>query len=129
MKFILLCLALLATLLTGCASTYGTKVETSDISFIQKGKTTKAELIARLNEPSSTMKESGGKETLTWDYTKAQSDAVSYVPVAGVFLGKQRVEQRSLVVFLDKKGIVRDYSMGDDNRTTRMLDNSRVEAK
>jgi len=123
-----MCVFLLA-ILAGCASTYGTKLETSDFSFIQKGKTQRAELMQRLNEPTDRMIDAAGNETLTWRYMKSTTDAAGLVPFVGALIGKQDLETRTLVVFLDKTGLVKDFSLGDDQRTIRLIDNKTVEKK
>lgn len=110
----------------GCASTYGNKINTTDVTFIRKGETTKNELIKRLNEPSDQMRDANGNETLIWSYTKTTTDGVGMVPVAGLFFGKQDVESQSLIVSLTKSGVVKDYTLGDDQKTIRLLDNKTV---
>ena len=48
----------------GCAATTGTQV--TDVSFVHKGKTQRAELISKLGAPTSSSRDSTGKETLVW---------------------------------------------------------------
>ncbi|SFN90574.1 Outer membrane protein assembly factor BamE, lipoprotein component of the BamABCDE complex [Formivibrio citricus] len=95
--------------MTGCGSSSGVKVEEGDTAFIQKGKTTKAQVLAKLGEPTSRAKDSTGKETLRWDHTQTKVDPKSYIPVAGFFIGGGKSENKSLAVIFDKRGIVQDY--------------------
>jgi outer membrane protein assembly factor BamE (lipoprotein component of BamABCDE complex) len=54
-----------AALFSGCASA-GTKVDQAAVSKIQKGKTSKAEVVALLGSPMSASLTGDGKEVLVW---------------------------------------------------------------
>lgn len=109
-----------AILMTGCASTTGTKVEVSDASFIQKGKTTRAEVIAKLGLPNVTSRDSSGKEMLIWHHSKSKVDPKSYIPIAGLFLGGGTTEYTEFTVTLDKRGVVVDSSQSNSKVDARL---------
>lgn len=101
--------AAIAILATGCGTTSGTRIESSDLTSIQKGRTTKSEIIQKYGEPMETSVDSAGKETLFWYHSRSKIDAKTFIPIAGAFLGGGTSESTSLKVFLDKRGIVQDY--------------------
>ncbi len=95
MKKFLLAIAI-SVALAGCASV-GKEFSTTDVSSIQKGKTTKTELIQRFGEPSSQVSDSEGNTTYVWTYAKA----VGFTPATG----------KSLSVTVDNGGVVKNYAL------------------
>lgn len=95
--------------LAGCATEYGKKVSAADIAFVEKGKTTRADLITRLGQPTNTIRESTGREQLVWEYLKTTNDAKSLVPFT--FVESQQYETSTFTAVVDAKGRVIDYSV------------------
>jgi outer membrane protein assembly factor BamE (lipoprotein component of BamABCDE complex) len=119
-KFVVLACLTISLGLTGCTVQQGAKVESTDISFIQKGQTTKDEVIQKLGKPTSVSVDSGGKETLIWDYYKHTTDAKSFIPFAGLFIGSTQMEGSTFTVFLDKKYRVTDYQISNSRSEGRV---------
>ncbi len=117
---ILAALIAVAGLATGCATSSGTKVEASSLFFIQKGKTTKSELVSKLGQPTESGFDSSGKETLTWFHTESRTDAKTFIPIAGAFIGGGTSESTTLKVILDKRGVVFDYEYTGGRQVSKL---------
>ena len=117
---ILAALIAVAGLVTGCATSSGTKVEASSLSFIQKGKTTKSELVSKLGQPDETGVDSNGKETVSWIHSNSRTDAKTFIPIAGAFIGGATSENTTLKVILDKRGVVSDYEYTGGRQVSKL---------
>lgn len=93
----------------GCATEYGKKVSATDVSFVEKGKTTRAELVTRLGQPTNTIRESTGREQLIWEYLKVTPDAKTFIPFT--FFDAQQSETATFTAIVNTKGLVIDYSV------------------
>lgn len=118
MRYLILAAAI--AILAGCGTTSGTRIESSDLSSIQKGRSTKSEMIQKYGEPTETSVDSTGKETLFWYHTRSKTDAKTFIPIAGAFLGGGSSESTSLKVFLDKRGIVQDYEYSGGKTVSKL---------
>lgn len=119
MRHLILATAI-AILATGCGTTSGTKIESSDLSSIQKGRTAKSELIQKYGQPTDTTVDSTGKETLFWYHSQSKTDAKTFIPFAGAFLGGASSETTSLRVMLDKRGVVSDYEYSGGKSVSKL---------
>ena len=108
-----ICISALA--FSGCAHTHGKKVDSAAVNQIQKGVTTKAELIARLGEPNSSTQRGDGGEMLMWRYTESQANAATYVPVVWMFAGSRSNKATVLSVLIGADGKVEDFSFTNRN--------------
>jgi len=120
-----LVVALLA--FAGCASA-GTKVEQSTASSIQKGVTTKEDLVALLGPPKRDITCSTGRELLGWYYSKTHAKAIFYVPYVDVVASvvspasMYATTRTNLEVVFNKKGVVEDYRWWNDSMLKPRLD-------
>lgn len=122
MKRHLLIAAMIAVagIAAGCASSSGTKIEAADARFIQKGRTTKSELIQKLGKPDEATMDSNGKETVSWIHMATRTDAKTFIPFAGAFIGGGTSDTTILKVSLDKRGIVSDYEYSGGHQVTKL---------
>jgi len=96
-----------AVLISGCASTIksGREFDTTNVKNIKKGVTKKAEILQMFGHPESKTI-SSGKESWQYFYQATQGgvDAISIVPVVGVFAGKRNIhtEQSSLSLVFER---------------------------
>ena len=103
--------------LGGCAAsaTYGQRIESTKVTEIVKGKTTKDELTAWFGQPANTYMMPDGGRTITWTYFTQKAGAFDWAKdAAKVMTGKYHTNQSgspvtTLSVVVDKDGIVRDY--------------------
>jgi len=109
-----LILGMAGLLAAGCAITYGREFDTTKVSQIQKGKTTKDEVRAMLGEPASTSV-TADFEQWTYAYEKRMPAAiVQEIYGKGTYGSSARPELMggaSLTATFDKKGVVVDYAL------------------
>jgi hypothetical protein len=77
----------------------GPDVAPENLLFIQKGKTTAANLIDHLGEPTSRTFDGAGVETLVWFSVKARQDRL------------RDAEVNRLVALMDERHVVQDYAV------------------
>lgn len=115
--------ALVATLLTACASMGNTALKqetaTSIAGKITKGQTTQSQIREVLGSPSSTDFTDSGNQI--WRYSYAQSKAMgrNFIPYANIFSSGSNIESKELVVFFDKDGVVQNYSMEESKTQSK----------
>jgi outer membrane protein assembly factor BamE (lipoprotein component of BamABCDE complex) len=111
-------LGLTLFLLAGCASA-GTKIDQSATAKIQKGMTTKEQVIALLGAPMSDALVGDGREMMMWSYAQTQVRGATFIPVIGLFAGGSDTKMTMFQVILNKEKIVDDC----------LWSNSSIEAK
>lgn len=112
-------LFLLVTLASGCASA-GTKVDPSAAARIQKGITTKEQVVALLGTPMADTLSGDGKEMMYWSYSKAQMKGATFIPIVGLFAGGADVKMSMFQVVLGPDKVVQDYLLSDSSFDSRM---------
>jgi outer membrane protein assembly factor BamE (lipoprotein component of BamABCDE complex) len=96
----------------GCA-TVGTKIDPKQVSHIQKGVTTRAEVEANLGIPTSISVIPDGGRMALYDYWEAKPTAGSYIPYAGLFVGGTDNRKQQLQIMYDGNNVVKDYEFQD----------------
>ena len=130
-------LVLIAILLTvaGCASSGNANVKNQElIDQIQMGKSTKNDVRRLLGEPNSVSRTSSQvanpadpKQMLTlvewWSYVhaSAETDAKSFVPFVGAFIGSTTHESTHLTAGFDQKGIVQHITTGSSKGKSGLM--------
>lgn len=104
----------IAFFLSACAST-GTKIETSNLSNIQKGQTNKQQIKDMFGEPNSVSRNSNGQTMWYYQYAAVKGTGnvlVSMIPIPGTsFLAPDpERESQSLTITFNDNEIVKDYS-------------------
>lgn len=94
--------------MAGCASV-GTPIDQAKVSQIQKGVTTRAQLVAALGAPASTSALADGQTVCLWIYSKASNSAQNFIPVVNIVQGRMSVESQSLQVFFGPDGTVTNF--------------------
>ncbi len=113
-----LVVAVFAALFQGCASS-GTKIDPAAVSQIERGVTTKAQLVAALGNPISASMLGNGRELLVWSYAQTRVKGRTFIPVVGAFAGGADTKMETLQVILDSDKVVEDY----------LWNNSQIETK
>ena len=80
----------------------GVRMDETKTSFIQKNRTARSEVLSRLGQPTSTERDSVGREVLIWEYAKWEKNAMMISDLK---------ESTRLSVIIDNKGKVADYSL------------------
>lgn len=102
-------LALSGTMISGCAATYGQKIEADKVSQIVKGKTTRDELVSWFGQPMQTVMMPDGGRTMYFVYYRS-SGADYYKQLAATAVGKGKAQTgTNLSVVINSDGIVTDY--------------------
>lgn len=114
-------LTLLVFVLSGCVSTKGKPIPKDSVVKIQKGITTKADILEQFGAPNEILYSPKGEEIFVYKYSEKldlhAGQAVGVIlrrdiPGLGtlVDLGTRRVSEKEdrLMVFLDEKGIVQN---------------------
>lgn len=109
--------ALIALLMTGCA-TSGRDFSQQTADSIKSGVTTRAEVIEMLGQPSGVISGSTNALTgesrlgddsvsgITYGYSSLKLDAVSMIPIIGLFAGGSDSTNKMLQVYFDKNDVV-----------------------
>ena len=98
----------------GCA-TVGTQIDQSNLSQIKEGVTTQKEVIALMGQPYMQTLTSDGKIMMMYQYTKVKNRAANFIPVVGAFSGGMDMEQQTLQILVNEKGIVEKYLFTDSS--------------
>jgi len=109
-------------LLGGCASSGNLSIadesqQTVSTKIVQ-GKTTKAEISQIFGDPIKTSFTDSGNEIWEYDYNKTHAKAQNYIPLVSAFTHGSTGQKKTLTIFFDKNGIVKNYTMSASNIDT-----------
>lgn len=114
--------AMMATLLTGCASSGNSKLknetEVSMQSKIKEGDTTKGQVKEMLGSPENVSFTDGGKEIWKYSFAKVKVDGKSFIPFYGLFHNGTNGTKKELTL-LFKNDTVEKYTMAESAISTR----------
>ncbi|VEN75438.1 conserved hypothetical protein [Candidatus Desulfarcum epimagneticum] len=85
---------------------------------IKRGVTTQPQIRAMFGDPIRTNFTDSGNIIWHYEFFKTRLKATSYIPVVGLFDSGKKGKKKELVVFFDKKGTVRNYSMSSSDVET-----------
>ncbi len=110
--------------LSGCVAKTGNEklasMEKNQIDrSIVKGKSTKASVKATFGEPETI--EYDGKDNEKWEYTyaTAQGHAINYIPIVSAFAAGSDGTRKTLEIYFDKKGVVKNYATSSSKNTVK----------
>lgn len=93
-----------ALLLTACATT-GTKISQDQLNQLKPGISTISDAEQLLGQPMSVQHNYDGTTQLDYLYSAEQTDAKSYIPIAGAFIGKgAHTQSQNTLLYFDKDG-------------------------
>ena len=101
-----------AIALSACTYTSGTQVTADQAKQFVVGQSTIADVEAKLGQPTNSLTNSDGTQTLQYVYDYTHQDATNYIPIYG--LVKTHVEQasnRTSFVF-SSNGVLQSYASG-----------------
>jgi outer membrane protein assembly factor BamE (lipoprotein component of BamABCDE complex) len=107
MRYLLMLLAVLT--LTACMS-MGKKVDQDTVQSFEKGKTTYAQVVARLGKPSQSTINSDGTRTAMYTYMQSQVNAANFIPFVGMFVGGAETENTSVVLSFERSSVLTSYT-------------------
>ena len=91
-------------LLVGCASS-GRKIDQSSTDRIERGVTTKSEVIANLGSPDQITRQNDTTIFL-YRYSRVALKGASYIPYIGPFVGGPKSQHQMVMVMFDKNDVV-----------------------
>ncbi|MFC3033505.1 outer membrane protein assembly factor BamE [Pseudoalteromonas fenneropenaei] len=112
-KFII---ALFALVLAACSSTQsGKDFDMEVVKSFKKGQTTQEDVRTAIGDPTGMDDMANGDVVWTYEYYENKSSGLSYVPVAGVYAGGSKGEQKFVTIKFDAKGVMNGLSMREVN--------------
>lgn len=106
MKSLLACCVLLS-LICGCA-TVGRKLDPNKVAQIQKGVTTRNEVVGLIGSPDQMTRDGDGNVTFQYLYVRATAKGSSFIPVYGAFAGGANVQNQTVMVVFNPDGVCKD---------------------
>ena len=110
-KFIALALL---TFLNGCAAS-GVQVTEQQAQSFQVGKSTYAEVVGSLGEPTSVNSSSNGNRVATYSYSAMSARPQNFIPYIGPWVGGYDTKSSAVTFVFDNKGILREMSSTQNN--------------
>ena len=104
--------------LCGCA-TIGRKFDVDKVGLINKGETTKQEILDTFGKPTSVSTDSDGRDTFLYLHMKAKAKPWSFIPFVWLFSGGAWTQAETLTVYFDKDGRVEDYETSTTDQDIR----------
>ena len=101
----------------GCTVSSGTKVDEQEIQAFVPGKTTEADVVQALGQPSSATHAAGGA-ILTYVFTTSTASAANFIPGLALVKGRTDSSTQICQIFLDARGQYQRSSC-DSNKTTQ----------
>ncbi|MBB6254097.1 outer membrane protein assembly factor BamE domain-containing protein [Nitrospirillum iridis] len=105
------------TCLTACASS-GHKVDQAKVDAFQAGKTTRAEVVAAIGEPTAISTLPDGRHLAVYSYATAAARPETFIPVVGAFVGGADAKGSSYTFWFDKADILTSISSTQTNTST-----------
>jgi outer membrane protein assembly factor BamE (lipoprotein component of BamABCDE complex) len=95
--------------MAGCA-TVGRKLDTASVDQIEKGKTTRQEVLASIGSPDQVSRNGSSDVTYTYTYSHSELTPASFIPYVGPLVGGTRSQNQTVVVTFGRDGIVKDIN-------------------
>lgn len=116
LSIILVCFLFLAA----CATSGNPKIrDQKSVANIQKGITTKQDLVEMFGQPQAKNKQKDGVEKWSYVYSEAKVKGATFIPIVGLFAGGATADVNTLEFEFDPNGVVSKYSVGEGNIDTQ----------
>ncbi len=102
-------LILLVALLAACIS-MGRKIDQSAADRIEKGKTTRGEVINLIGSPDRITRSASGDTIFMYSYIRATPKPATFIPIVGALVGGSNVQHQMFMVTFGADGVVKDFS-------------------
>jgi hypothetical protein len=107
---LLLCLSV-----CGCA-TCGKPIDKLEVGQMQKGVTTKAEVVRKFGQPDGTYFDKDNRLIYYYNASKVKQSAWNFVPIVNLVHSEMEMKMQMLVIVFSKEGIVEEYSFTDSDK-------------
>jgi outer membrane protein assembly factor BamE (lipoprotein component of BamABCDE complex) len=106
---------LLVIFLSGCA-TCGRPIDRFSVEKMQKGVTTKEDVIKKFGQPDSTYFDKDNRLIYSYYASKVNSSVWNFIPVVNLVHSEMKMKMQWLVIVFSKDSIVEEYSFTDSNK-------------
>ena len=107
-------LIILATVLAGCAAS-GVQVTEQQAQGFQVGKSTYAEVVAGLGEPTTVNSSSKGERVAVYSYSAVSSRPQNFIPYIGPLVSGYDTKSSAVTFIFDSKGILRETTSSQNS--------------
>lgn len=111
--------ALCGALVVGACMSFGTEVSDNQLQQLVRGKTTEAELEARLGPPTSRERKANGETVLLYNFSKTSFTAATFVPFIGPLLAGTNSRSKIVSFSFSSDGVLKDWSAIDNDLSVR----------
>lgn len=85
------------------------------MQLIQRGHTTRSELVAMFGAPTSVGIQEDGKTRAIWVYSEARNTPQNFIPVVGLVAGKMETRTQQLVVVFNDYDVVESFTFNESD--------------
>lgn len=107
MTLVTACTLVVCASLASCAAS-GVRVTDAQLSSLQVGVTTEADVQSRFGAPTARTRNSNGTVQLQYIYAESQIRAASFIPVVGLFAGGSDIKSTMAVLTFGPDGKLKD---------------------
>lgn len=104
-------------LIAGCAAS-GVKVSDQQLSQLQKGQTTRSELISKFGKPTTQSRNSDGTRTVIYNFAEYRTRPATYIPIVGLFAGGSDIHTSHAAFRFDSSDRLIDFSTSESDMGT-----------
>jgi outer membrane protein assembly factor BamE (lipoprotein component of BamABCDE complex) len=94
--------------LAACVSV-GRPIDQSAADKIEKGKTTREQVISLMGSPDQITSRGDGSTVFSYHYMRATAKPATFIPIVGAFAGGANVQNQMFIVTLGSDGVVKDF--------------------
>jgi outer membrane protein assembly factor BamE (lipoprotein component of BamABCDE complex) len=105
---LLFILFLMVFWLGGCVSS-GRKIDQSAADKIEKGKTTREQVINLIGSPDRITRTGSGDTIFMYNYMRATAKPATFIPIFGPLVGGANVQHQMYMVTFGSDGVVKDF--------------------
>lgn len=102
--------------ISGCA-TVGKEIHQTNVDQLQKGKTTKDQVIQTFGQPDATYFDRDGRLVFSYFASKMSPTVYSFIPIVNIVHNEIKQKNQSLIIMFSKDGIVEEYSFTNPDKT------------
>jgi outer membrane protein assembly factor BamE (lipoprotein component of BamABCDE complex) len=106
-----------ALVLAGCMSS-GTNIADSQLDQLVRGKTTEAEVIAKLGPPTMRDRDASGEHVLTYSYSHIAPSAQSFIPIVGGLIATMDMKGKMVRLTFTPVGVLKDWTSTENDMSS-----------
>jgi len=107
---------LCSLVMSGCASV-GREIHQSSVDQLQKGKTTKDQVVQMFGQPDTTYFDKDGRLVYSYSASKMSPSVYSFIPIVNIIHNEYKMKNQVLVIMFSKDGVVEEYSFTNPDKT------------